>query len=133
MKRRKFVALSAMSAASLASPFLNCTGTNSKLEKILSTPVVLSHLCDSKTITEIGKAYGTKLPHEYTIKKIEDMLIRIVEGNSISALTSPANIHSFIEKKINSDFESSRTIILKGWVLSVTEARQSALFSILYS
>lgn len=132
MKRRKFVALSAMSAASLALSFLNCTNANPELEKVLSAPVVLSHLCDSKTITEIGKAYGTKMPGEYTIQKIEGLLIRNAEGKNISAKISSTNILSFINKKIHSDFESGKTIILNGWVLSVTEAQQSALFALLY-
>jgi hypothetical protein len=132
MKRRTFIALSAISATTLIVPFLNCTGANPELEKVLSTPVVLSHLCDSKTITAIGKTYGTKMPDEYTIKKIEDLLVRNTAGSTISAKTSPADIHSFIDKNIHEDFESGKTTILNGWVLSVTEARQSALFALLY-
>lgn len=132
MKRRRFIALSALGTATLTVPFLNCTDRDPELDEILSIPDMMSHLTDSKTITEIGKAYGTKMQNEYTIKKIEGLLVSNVEGRTVSVKTSPANIHSFIAKKIHEDFESGKIIILNGWVLSVTEARQSALFSLIH-
>jgi hypothetical protein len=33
--------------------------------------------------------------------------------------------------RVRSDFDAGRTVLLNGWVLSATEARQCALFSLL--
>jgi hypothetical protein len=35
-----------------------------------------------------------------------------------------------IRSQIQADFAADRTVMLDGWVLSVTEARQCALFSL---
>ena len=122
-----------MGAATLTVPFLNCTTNVSDFDKLLSVPDMLSHLCDAKTIEEIGKAYGSKTPDEYSIKKIKDMLVRNAEGTKIMETTKPADIHAFIDKNIHNDFITGKTVIVKGWVLSVTEARQTALLSLIPS
>ncbi len=133
MKRKTFLTLTVMGAATLTVPFLNCTSHVSDFDKLLSVPDMLSHLCDAKTIKEIGKAYGSKTPDEYSMKKIEDLLVRNAEGTTITETTKPADIHTFIDKNIYTDFKTGNTVIVKGWVLSVTEARQTALLSLLSS
>jgi hypothetical protein len=35
-----------------------------------------------------------------------------------------------IDDQIRDDFTAGRTVVVDGWVLSVTEARQAALFSL---
>jgi hypothetical protein len=35
-----------------------------------------------------------------------------------------------ISSVIHDDFEKGRTVVLNGWILSLTEARQCALFSL---
>jgi nitrogen fixation protein len=35
-----------------------------------------------------------------------------------------------LEEKIRDDYAGGRIVIIKGWVLSITEARQSALYSL---
>ena len=133
MKRKTFLTLTVMGAATLTVPFLNCTTHVSDFDKLLSVPNMLSHLRDAKTIKEIGKAYGSKIPDEYSIKKIEALLVRNDEGTAITETTRPADIHAFINKNIRNDFTTGKTVIVKGWVLSVSEARQSALLSLIPS
>lgn len=122
-----------MATATVSMPFLNCTAHNPQLDKALSVPEMLSHICNAKTIKEIGKAYGNKVPEEYNIKKIEDLLVSNSDNNTISAKSTPGEIHTFIDKNIHTDFESGKTVIVNGWVLSVTEARQAALLSLIPS
>jgi hypothetical protein len=38
-----------------------------------------------------------------------------------------------LENKVENDFKTGKIAVIKGWVLSLTEARQCALFSILQS
>ena len=38
-------------------------------------------------------------------------------------------LEALLNQKIQQDFEAGRTVVVNGWVLSQTEARQCALFS----
>lgn len=49
---------------------------------------------------------------------------------SLSAAIQQKN-NETLETGIRKDFATGQTVIVKGWVLSVTEARQCALFSLL--
>lgn len=40
---------------------------------------------------------------------------------------------SEIEKRIKQDFDTNNIVIVQGWVLSITEARQCAIFSMINS
>jgi len=42
-------------------------------------------------------------------------------------------IHEYFNTKTVEDFNTGQTVIINGWVLSRTEARQCALFAILQS
>jgi hypothetical protein len=39
-------------------------------------------------------------------------------------------VNSVLEKKVRQDFQENKTVVVDGWILSVTEARQCALFSL---
>jgi len=58
MKRRNFIAYSALSAAALSMPFMGCSAPDAELDKKLALPEVLSQTYDEKTIRDIGTAYG---------------------------------------------------------------------------
>ena len=59
-------------------------------------------------IKDIGKAYIDKFPSEGN-------------KNNLSKLLS-------IKQNTTTDFQNKQTVIVQGWILSVTEARQSALY-----
>ena len=129
MKRKDFIQLSAFTAAAISFPLLHsCSPTAGS--KILSNPVFLSRLFDKKAINEAGKAYLQKKPAEDD----NDKLIQLLSGNSsIANSTDETAIHKYLDQKVRQDFEVGNTVLVKGWVLSVTEARQCALFSIINS
>jgi hypothetical protein len=131
MKRRKFIIYSALSAAAATAPFLNCTGPDTEFDKKIAVPEKLSQIYDEKTIMEIGMAYGKAYPEEYNIKDIESLLKKDKEGKSISASMAVSEIKTIMDNKVQHDFNSGNTIILNGWILSITEARQCALFSLI--
>jgi hypothetical protein len=129
MKRRNFIALTTLSAASVSIPFLNCGGTANELEKKLAIPQTLSRLTDESGIIAIGKAYGSMHTGEYTIKTLEQELQKNTQVNTLSD-TSVKDLDLLLEKNIYDDLDHGNTIVLNGWVLSKTEARQCALFSL---
>lgn len=126
MERRTFVQLSAYTALALTLPSLNGCNTDSK-EKVISQPLFFSHLADAQTIRQAGLAYRK-------LKTSEDnqaTLISLLSGNSQS--TNKDAIRDLLDKQVKQDFKTGKIVTLTGWVLSETEARQCALFSILNS
>lgn len=126
MERKEFIKLSAFAAAAISLPLLHsCNEYSGK--HLMTKPTFLSRLFDEKTISDVGKAYTQKTPAENS----EDKLIKLLADNSsIANSTDETTIHQFLDKKIKQDFEKGNTVLVKGWVLAVTEARQCALFSL---
>ena len=79
----------------------------------LETPDFLSHICDAPTIRQLGSVYRAQTPTEAS----RETLIRLLRPG-VTAQT------------IKMDYANGDIVTLKGWVLSRTEARQCALFSL---
>ena len=131
MNRRNFISLTTLSAAAISVPFLNCSNTNSNFDKTLGLPQTLSQILDKKTLAAIGAAYGAVRPNEYNASNLEQQLANTSKTKIISSATPVKDIYSVLNKNIQNDFETGNTIVLNGWVLALTEARQCALFSII--
>ena len=127
MKRRDFIQLSAFAAAAISLPLLHSCSSPVG-EHAMSQPVFLSRLFDESKIMEAGKAYLQKTPAEND----DDKLIQLLADNSSIAESSDEKaIHQYLDEKIKRDFETGKTVLVKGWVLAVTEARQCALYSLM--
>jgi hypothetical protein len=79
----------------------------------LETPDFLSHVCDVATIRQLGAAYRTQIPAEASEETLIGLLKPGVTAQSIKA-----------------EYANGDIVTIKGWVLSRTEARQCALFSL---
>jgi hypothetical protein len=77
-------------------------------------------------IRDAGKAYLKKTHGEND----DDKLAQLLANNDIANSTDEKAIHQYLAEKIKHDFETGSTVLVKGWVLAVTEARQCALFSL---
>ena len=129
MKRRDFIQFSAFATAATSFPLLHSCKPSIN-ERALLQPVFLSRLFDENTIREAGKEYLQKTPSEND----EDKLVKLLADNSsIAASTDEKAVHQYLNQKINHDFETGKTVLVKGWVLAVTEARQCALYSLMRS
>jgi len=104
---------------------------NSGTARALAQPRFLSQLCDSGTIQSLGRAYLKLKPDE----KKDDVLLNdlLTEKNRKDFFETHDIIkaESQIEKKIQCDFATDNIVVVQGWVLSITEARQCAFFSLL--
>jgi hypothetical protein len=127
MKRSAFIYYSLVATGAIAIPSLRCTNNNYR--QVLQQPQFLSGICDAETLRAIGKTYRDKLQLNDR-EQLESKLMRENDGTSISKNTDNSSIISFLDKKIKQDFESGETVVIKGWVLSETEAQQCALFSL---
>lgn len=129
MNRRVFVRLGIFSAGAMTFPLFYCR-SNDQYNDLLHQPTFLSQICDDKTLREIGLAYLKVKPKEAKINRLVDFLTVELSGKRISSKSSDKELDSLINYKIHNDFEKENIITVKGWLLSLTEARQCALFSL---
>jgi hypothetical protein len=130
MQRRKFILLTTAGGVTLSLSGLSCNTRRPAFYPILDKPRQLAYICDKKTIQEIGRAYQVHTPAETAA----DQLIRILSADSsgrpISSSADVLYVQQMIDQKITQDFEKGNTVVVKGWILAVTEARQCALFAV---
>lgn len=116
MKRRDFVILTAAGATAIALPSAYYYFGDVDYDIALTTPESLSLIWDDQTIKSVGAAYLRQVPDEASVRDLVGNL-----PNSSSAV---------LEEVIRKDFNTGNHVIVDGWILSVTEARQCALASI---
>jgi hypothetical protein len=120
--------MSAYTAAALALPFTN--GCATKPIDIEAQPLFFSHLVDAKTIMDAGRAYRKANQKEDDENKLKALLLAT---NGLSASSDDKTIRTMLDSNVNNDFKAGKVTMVNGWVLSLTEARQCSLFSILQS
>ena len=93
-------------------------------------PDALSRFCDEKTIREIGISYRSMVPAENEKKKLTELLLTDYDGK-VMANSDKYKVIELLDSKVLKDFSDYNKIhVIKGWVISITEARQCALFSL---
>lgn len=130
MKRRTFIYTGVAVAAGigLTDLFLGNNEPKWKKQPFLY-PLILSNILDEESLRVIGNSYRDKKPDENSKVKILDAITSGVRGNQ-SNTNDMANQAMEIEKTVEMDFKSNKLIVIKGWVISETEARQCALLSL---
>lgn len=126
MKRSTFIYYAAVGTAMAVVPLPGCK--SNKLS-VLEKPQLLSRICDVNTIIHIGKSYRNDFS-DNSRQQLIDNITAGTDGKGIFPNVSDRSIASLVEEKVKDDFKSGRILVIKGWVLSETEARQCALFSL---
>jgi hypothetical protein len=119
VKRRKFLFLTTAGAIVTMTPFCR---TRLAGPSPLNTPDLLGAICDTQTIRKIGTDYRATTTNERHEDQLTDLLIAGLDKNKDQTQQ--------LTTKIKADFASGRTVTLEGYVISITEARQCALYSI---
>ena len=119
MNRRKFIVLSGAAVLAAGSAYWYMSSNGGK--KAFDFPDTLSKILDSQAIILIGRDYLAKFPKHND----RNILLQLLKDNTIVA-----NDVSRLGKAIEKDFETGNTMVLNGWVVSLTEARQCALYSL---
>ena len=130
MKRRKFIWLSGLGAVAVSLTSVSCRSRNHALDKTLAQPLFLSHVCDTKTLKDIGSSYRQKMNSKFSEEELANLLLTDTGGKKIPETSDTLFVQTLLEQKIQKDFQTGNTVTVKGWVLSSTEARQCALFSL---
>ena len=130
MKRRKFLWIGSAVVLAVASvPAYRYYKKKSKFYNPLVTPNDLSRFCDEGIIRDIGLSYRNMTPGENEKKKLTDLLLAGDDGKLTGEWDNEA-VFELIDKKVRKDFKEDKLQVIKGWVISTTEARQCALFSL---
>jgi hypothetical protein len=119
MKRRDFILLATTGIAAVAVPYYYLSDV--EYDRSLAEPQPLALIWDTETITKIGDNYRLQVPDE----KSERTLVKLLSED----ISPDGEVSKLLEQKIKKDFETGNTVMVDGWILSVTEARQCALFS----
>lgn len=127
MKRKTFILSACIAVATI--PLINYTWLNILEADPLSHPDELSRFCDEKVIREIGISYRRKFPEEKAKEELIKLLLSNNSGKEIKS-TDKSMVVQLLNNKIHAEFSEYKTIIINGWVISLTEARQCALFSL---
>jgi hypothetical protein len=131
MKRRTFILLSGLGISGVGVSLLDLFDVGTSERNLYARPRVLSQLCDSETIKHLGDAYLQLNPPERDKKRLMKKLFgRAINVDTLRDRDIPV-IEERLENFIKNDFSNGATVILKGWILSFTEARQCALYTML--
>jgi hypothetical protein len=121
MKRRNFLLVSFF-ALVLGLISLWYLKLKSATTKALGYPEELSEIYDRKTLIHIGNTYR-KLTNENTKNHLEELLLQ-------DAGMMETKLKMNLRTKVTDDFRTGNTILVDGWLLSKTEARQCAFLSL---
>ena len=132
MKRRTFVLLTVAGVAVIAAPFAIWRRHSYSLAKTLGEPQFLSYICDDKTIQDIGAAYRARTPDEASQDKLISLLLASGGSNHGQSNTEADDAHLIqqLDNAVREDYVAGKVLTINGWVLSLTEVRQCALYSI---
>ena len=121
LDRRRFLQLAAtgMAAGLTTSACARDTGEDAGA---VDKPALVEMLGPAR-VREIGTQYRAAVPNENTATTLRDAI-------SISQRQFPFIRRRSIEEQIHDDFAIGRTVVVSGWILSETEARQCALYSL---
>lgn len=92
-------------------------------------PGFLTRLFDDAEILRLGALYRARVPAEDSVHALMRQLLGDREASRLHP-GDPA-LEPRLAEQVRRDFQSERVILLDGWVLSLTEARQCALMTIL--
>jgi hypothetical protein len=120
--RRQFLALGAMVAVGVAA---SACGHGDV--RALGQPELLVAL-GPDAVRDVGRRYRESVPRESDAPELEAAIRASRPWTARIGLTHPP-----IADEVRDDFDAGRTVVVDGWLLSVTEARQCALYSALQS
>jgi hypothetical protein len=123
MKRRNFILLTGVGISAIALPTWYYKYRDLEYDQLLTEPELLSHIWDGNMISQIGEIFRKQFSDENSERKLVKLLSRSVSPE----LTTTSLM---LQQKITDQYNMGNTVMIDGWVLSKTEARQCALFSL---
>ena len=121
LDRRRFLQLSALSIVATVAD--SACASSDRAETPPDGPQLLAMLGPDR-VRQLGAHYRASTPNENSTETLRAAL------SSGHRLRIPFIKSASLDDRIRDDFAAGRTVVVDGWVLAVTEARQAALFSL---
>ena len=123
--RRRFLTVGALGIAGLLAT--SCTpGELGSNEVDVAVPQLLPVLGPA-VVSDIGRRYRRAYQDESTAPRLRAAIGASHQSTGMIGWTQQS-----LDEQLLAYFVDGRTVVVNGWVLSVTEARQCALYSILH-
>ena len=127
LDRRSFLHLTALSAVTALTSAAGLTSSGPIYAvPTLERPELLA-LMSAELVRMLGRRYRQVVPSENDADALRAAIAARIPWTHTLTGSSQSAVLSLIQH----DFAEGRTVLLDGWVLSVTEARQCALYSLL--
>ncbi len=129
MNRRYFILSAGLLGVALPVGYYVKTKYSPKNSNPLAVPYLLSTFCSGQTLRGIGNNYMLQHPSENTLQSLKDLLLAKTDGSKTKEKNTD-EVAALIDQKIKADFDARNVTIMEGWVITKTEARQCAVFSL---
>ena len=123
MERRRFLGL--IGGGAVAALSVACGAGADVASGALARPELLAAL-GAERVRSLGARYRETTPAERDAASLEDAIRQSLPSSASRSGNSAAQL----ARLVRDDFEAGRTVVVDGWILSATEARQCALFSL---
>ncbi|MEZ4810772.1 MAG: hypothetical protein R2819_10460 [Allomuricauda sp.] len=124
MKRTQFILLSGLGISAVALPLWYYQCQHSEREALLTEPEMLSSFLETDDIRKIGELYRKQVASENS----EEALELLLSNQGAVQVTAGG-----LQRQITEEYRLGQTVMVDGWILSRTEARQCALFSLTHN
>jgi len=126
MKRRQFLQITVAGSLAFSLPGIKLLSGHHAPWHPLAHPGLLSFL-DDRRVWEIGSTYRRVFPQENAPETLRGA---ILADRGMSEDLTASNLQQCLDQQVQNDFTRGHTVQVNGWILSVTEARQCALYSL---
>jgi hypothetical protein len=123
MERRRFLGL--IGGGAVAALSVACGASSDVASDALARPALHDAL-GAERVRSLGARYRETTPAERDAALLEDAIRRAMPFGARLSVGG----QSPLARVVHDDFEAGRTVVVDGWILSATEARQCALFSL---
>lgn len=121
MKRKKFITIASVGAAAIIVPSIYQIVKRYENLNPIIYPQTLAQFWDKQTIKIIGSKYLLHSPNENNKQILKHLIL-------VDKSINNSNLEKALKDQIKKDFETENIVIINGWILSITEVRQCALF-----
>ncbi len=129
MIRRSFLDKTAFAAAIVVAGGIVKWRVFSPKKLTLASPLMLSGFCDEATLRDLGRKYLAQVPGERSAKIL---FSRLAADGARRGADEPDENEGASEaaSQAEQDFRTKKILIIDGWIISQTEARQCALLAL---
>jgi hypothetical protein len=131
MKRREFIGIAAVGAAGVVLP--SSSVADGSHASPFAHPRLLEIIKDERLVADLGEIYRGVAGNEDNASALTAAILQDVHLEPHAPLLAALDesmLRQRLDRVVQHDFSTGRTVMLRGWILSLTEARQCALFSL---